>query len=86
MSKRKKRPQQRRVVAPAAPVVSRGVLEELGQIAADLDRLAVERRRLDVLLGDLVVRARGEGRTWTEVAGVLGVTPQAVQKRFRSSV
>lgn len=83
MSKRKKRPQ-RRVVAPSAPVAPRDVLEELGQVVEDLDGLASERRRLEERLGALVNRGRVEGRTWTEMGRVLGVTPQAVQKRYSS--
>jgi hypothetical protein len=36
----------------------------------------------DALLGHYVDRARGSGRSWTEISNVLGVTKQAVHKRF----
>lgn len=39
----------------------------------------------DSLLGHFVDRARRDGRSWTEISGVLGVTKQAVHKRFADS-
>lgn len=36
----------------------------------------------DALLGHYVDRARRDGHSWTEISGVLGVTKQAVHKRF----
>jgi ClpA/ClpB-like protein len=36
----------------------------------------------DAVLGHFVDRARGSGRSWTEISNVLGVTKQAVHKRF----
>src|SRR4051794_994476 len=36
----------------------------------------------DAVLGHFVDKSRGAGHTWTEISGVLGVTKQAVHKRF----
>jgi hypothetical protein len=36
----------------------------------------------DAVLGHFVDRSRGAGHTWTEISNVLGVTKQAVHKRF----
>ena len=36
----------------------------------------------DAMLGYYVDRCRGSGRTWTEISSVLGVSKQAVHKRF----
>ncbi|WP_020576636.1 Clp protease N-terminal domain-containing protein [Actinopolymorpha alba] len=57
-----------------------------------LDQLATARAMVadlsetgDALLGHYVDRARGTGRSWTEISNVLGVTKQAVHKRFATS-
>jgi hypothetical protein len=54
-----------------------------------LDQLATARAVVselsetgDAVLGHFVDRARGSGRSWTEISNVLGVTKQAVHKRF----
>lgn len=54
-----------------------------------LDQLATARSVVsdlsetgDAVLGHFVDRARGSGRSWTEISNVLGVTKQAVHKRF----
>lgn len=36
----------------------------------------------DAVLGHFVDKSRGAGHTWTEISNVLGVTKQAVHKRF----
>ncbi len=36
----------------------------------------------DALLGHFVDRCRGDGRSWSEISAALGVTKQAVHKRF----
>ena len=36
----------------------------------------------DALLGHFVDRCRRDGRSWTEISNALGVTKQAVHKRF----
>jgi len=40
----------------------------------------------DALLGYFVDRCRREGRSWSEISAALGVTKQAVHKRFATSV
>jgi ATP-dependent Clp protease ATP-binding subunit ClpA len=40
----------------------------------------------DALLGYFVDRCRLEGRSWSEISAALGVTKQAVHKRFATSV
>jgi ATP-dependent Clp protease ATP-binding subunit ClpA len=39
----------------------------------------------DALLGHFVDRCRRDGRSWTEISNALGVTKQAVHKRFASA-
>jgi hypothetical protein len=39
----------------------------------------------DAVLGHFVDQARGSGRCWVEISNVLGVTKQAVHKRFSAS-
>lgn len=36
----------------------------------------------DLSLADQVAKARTNGRTWTQIAAVLGVTKQAARERF----
>ncbi len=36
----------------------------------------------DLSLADQVAKARANGRTWTQIAAVLGVTKQAARERF----
>ena len=40
----------------------------------------------DALLGHFVDRCRRDGRSWTEISSALGVTKQAVHKRFASAL
>ena len=40
----------------------------------------------DALLGHFVDRCRREGRSWSEISAALGVTKQAVHKRFAASM
>ncbi len=40
----------------------------------------------DALLGHFVDRCRRDGRSWTEISTALGVTKQAVHKRFASAL
>jgi hypothetical protein len=37
---------------------------------------------VDLALADQVAKARANGRTWTQIAAVLGVTKQAARERF----
>lgn len=40
----------------------------------------------DLELADRVAEARANGRTWTQIAAVLGVSKQAVRERFGEPV
>ena len=40
----------------------------------------------DALLGHFVDRCRREGRSWSEISAALGVSKQAVHKRFAASM
>lgn len=40
----------------------------------------------DLNLADQVAKARANGRTWTQIAAVLGVTRQAARERFGEAV
>lgn len=40
----------------------------------------------DLNLADQVAKARANGRTWTQIAAVLGVTKQAARERFGEPV
>lgn len=54
----------------------------------DLRAIGVAMRAVaanDLLLADEVARARANGRTWTQIAAVLGVTKQAARERFSES-
>lgn len=53
--------------------------------AEDLRAIGEARRAVaasDLNLADQVARARGNGRTWTQIAAVLGVSKQAARERF----
>lgn len=55
---------------------------ESGDPRALLRRIAQQRAELDRAESLSVRRARNAGLTWQEIAGVLGVTKQAVHKRY----
>lgn len=53
--------------------------------AADLRAIGDALRAVaasDLNLADQVAKARANGRTWTQIAAVLGVTKQAARERF----
>lgn len=55
---------------------------DLSDIEAKLCDLAVLRSELDELIEATALHARAEGLTWARLGQALGVTHQAVQKRF----
>jgi len=52
--------------------------EDLRAIGEALHAVAAS----DLSLADQVAKARGNGRTWTQIAAVLGVSKQAARERF----
>jgi DNA-directed RNA polymerase specialized sigma24 family protein len=58
---------------------------ESGEPRALLRRIAQQRAELDRAESLSVRRARNSGLTWQEIAGELGVTKQAVHKRYGRS-
>ena len=67
------------VVAHAASSVSLDRLDAAIAVAAQLDHQA------DALVDHFVAAARADGRSWTEIGALLGVTKQAARKRFTDS-
>jgi hypothetical protein len=82
------------MTAPDVPVTLDSMIRAVEESAPD-DRLAqlanasATATQLgdlgDSLLGVFVDRCRRDGRSWAEIGGSLGVTKQAVQKRFVAS-
>jgi ATP-dependent Clp protease ATP-binding subunit ClpA len=60
-----------------------GPLDQLATAAATAAQLA---ETSDALLSHFVDRCRREGRSWTEISSALGVTKQAVHKRFAAGI
>lgn len=58
---------------------------ESGDPRALLRRIAQQRAELDRAESLSVRRARNSGLTWQDIAGELGVTKQAVHKRYGRS-
>jgi len=57
-------------------------LQQLGTAASTISDLTTTS---DAALGFFVDRARGAGKSWVEISAVLGVSKQAVHKRFADS-
>jgi ATP-dependent Clp protease ATP-binding subunit ClpA len=60
--------------------------QPLDQLVAASAAAAQLEETTDALLGYFVDRCRRDGRSWTEISAALGVTKQAVHKRFASAV
>ena len=60
--------------------------EPLDQLVAAAAAASQLEETTDALLGHFVDRCRRDGRSWTEISAALGVTKQAVHKRFAGSV
>ncbi len=56
--------------------------DPIGQLAAAAAAAADLEQTTDALLGHFVDRCRRAGRSWSEISTALGVTRQAVHKRF----
>ena len=73
----------------AAEKRSRGdvviALSGYGDPLEEVAGLAAERRELETAISEAIYAARADGATWTALARALGVSPQAVQKRYGSS-
>jgi ATP-dependent Clp protease ATP-binding subunit ClpA len=59
-----------------------GTDDPIGQLAVAAATAAELEETTDALLGHFVERCRQDGRSWSEISGALGVTKQAVHKRF----
>jgi ATP-dependent Clp protease ATP-binding subunit ClpA len=60
--------------------------QPLDQLVAAAAAAAQLEETTDALLGYFVDRCRRDGRSWTEISAALGVTKQAVHKRFAAAV
>jgi ATP-dependent Clp protease ATP-binding subunit ClpA len=60
--------------------------QPLDQLVAAAAAAAELEETTDALLGHFVDRCRRAGRSWTEISTALGVTKQAVHKRFASAL
>jgi ATP-dependent Clp protease ATP-binding subunit ClpA len=58
----------------------------IGQLITAAATVAQLEDTSDALLGHFVDRCRREGRSWSEISAALGVTKQAVHKRFSAAV
>jgi ATP-dependent Clp protease ATP-binding subunit ClpA len=59
--------------------------QPLDQLVAAAAAAAQLEETTDALLGHFVDRCRRDGRSWTEISAALGVTKQAVHKRFAAA-
>jgi ATP-dependent Clp protease ATP-binding subunit ClpA len=60
--------------------------QPLDQLVAAAAAAAELEETTDALLGYFVDRCRRDGRSWTEISAALGVTKQAVHKRFATAI
>jgi ATP-dependent Clp protease ATP-binding subunit ClpA len=63
-----------------------GSNQPLDQLVAAAAAAAQLEETTDALLGHFVDRCRRDGRSWSEISNALGVTKQAVHKRFASAL
>jgi hypothetical protein len=56
--------------------------QALDQLATAAAVAALLQETTDALLGHFVDQCRRDGRSWSEISNALGVTKQAVHKRF----
>ncbi len=60
--------------------------QPLDQLIAAAAAAAQLEETTDALLGHFVDRCRRDGRSWSQISAALGVTKQAVHKRFASAI
>jgi ATP-dependent Clp protease ATP-binding subunit ClpA len=65
-----------------AVIEDAGTLDPIGQLAVAAATASDLEQTTDALLGHFVDRCRRDGRSWSEISDALGVTKQAVHKRF----
>jgi Clp amino terminal domain, pathogenicity island component len=63
-----------------------GTEDPIGQLAVASATASDLEQTTDALLGHFVDRCRRAGRSWSEISAALGVTKQAVHKRFAGPV
>lgn len=59
-----------------------GTDDPISQLAVAAATASELEETTDALLGHFVERCRQDGRSWSEISGAMGVTKQAVHKRF----
>jgi Clp amino terminal domain, pathogenicity island component len=60
--------------------------QPLDQLVAAAAAVAQLEETSDALLGHFVDRCRRDGQSWSQISGALGVSKQAVHKRFASAI
>jgi ATP-dependent Clp protease ATP-binding subunit ClpA len=63
-----------------------GTDDAIGQLAVAASTASDLEQTTDALLGHFVDRCRRDGRSWSEISNALGVTKQAVHKRFAAPI
>jgi hypothetical protein len=63
-----------------------GTEDPIGQLSAAAATAADLEETTDALLGHFVDRCRRNGRSWSDISAALGVTKQAVHKRFAGPI
>ena len=63
-----------------------GSQQPLDQLVAAAAAVAQLEETSDALLGHFVDRCRRDGQSWSQISAALGVTKQAVHKRFASAI
>jgi ATP-dependent Clp protease ATP-binding subunit ClpA len=63
-----------------------GTEDPIGQLLVASEAAADLEQTTDALLGHFVDRCRRAGRSWSEISAALGVTKQAVHKRFAGAL
>jgi ATP-dependent Clp protease ATP-binding subunit ClpA len=67
-------------------ILDAGTDDPVGQLAVAAATAGDLEQTTDALLGHFVDRCRRDGRSWSEISAALGVTKQAVHKRFATPI